>query len=122
MGPFVWVPGTARAIALFGTAALAHPDRPVAGLPLRWPDHRATAVLDYALDAADLRTGSGDALSVTAAVATGITLLAVQVIGGSVVAWLGAASAAIGADATLDLTLQTAGGRRVHRIIRLRIA
>lgn len=122
MTPFVWVPGSARTIALFGSAAIPHPDRPVTLLPLRWPDHRATAALDYTLDAAELRTGSGDALSVTAAVATGIALLAIQVIGGSVVAWLGPASAAIGVDATVDLTLQTAGGRRVHRIIRLRIA
>jgi len=121
MGPFVWLPGSARAIALFGSAAVPHPDRPVAVLPLRWPDHRASAVLDYILDAAELRTGSGDAVTVTAAVATGIALLAIQVIGGAVVAWLGPASAAIGADATLDLTLQTASGRRVHRIIRLRV-
>jgi len=119
--PFASVPGTARTVVLFATAATARADRPLAALPLRWPDHQVDALLDYTLDATGLQASAADTLTVTAVAAEGIVVLATIVSGGRVVLWLGGATAAIGADATIDLTIQTAGGRRVHRIIRLRI-
>lgn len=119
--PFVWSPSGLRTIGLFGTATDPRPGRAMAVLPLRWPDHPAAAVLDYSIDAAGLRDGDADTISITARAATGIDVPATLVHGALVTLWLGPGSAPIGTDALIDLTLATAGGRRVNRIIRLRI-
>ena len=78
-------------------------------------------MLDYTLDAAALRASDTDAISIQALTASGIAVAASLVHGSLITMWLGAATAAAGTDALVDLTLVTAGGRRVHRIIRLRV-
>jgi CubicO group peptidase (beta-lactamase class C family) len=102
MTPFAWSPsGAVSAI-----------------LPLRWPAKAAGAMVDVTLDAAAVLASAADTLSAALNLTSNVqTVAPAIVIGGQVVLWL--AGGVAGADGLVDLTLSTASGRVVRRIIRV---
>ncbi|WP_428485932.1 hypothetical protein [Rhodopila sp.] len=118
--PAPFAPSGLRAIPLFDQAIAAPRGAIATILPLRWPAKLAAATLDFALDASALQATPTDILAATLNASTNVqAVMPPVVIGGLVTLFLSGGIA--GADGLLDLTLTTAAGRQVRRIVRLGI-
>jgi hypothetical protein len=92
MIPGAWVPNPARFVPLFRYAGIGQHGRLPPPLPRRWPDKRASDVLDYGLDCREYLAGVDDAIvGFTMAILPAEAELEVERLasfGGLLIAWL----------------------------------
>jgi hypothetical protein len=115
--PLVWQPAPDRVIPLWDVAMQSPGDRPPAPLPLRWPDMAAGSILDFGLDCTALLAG-GDLITAATVNPGALQLIASQPQGGIVYAWL--TGGMVGIDYPVTITVDTAAGRHVARVVRVR--
>jgi hypothetical protein len=99
MIPRAWVPNPARFVPLFRYAGIGQHGRLPPPLPRRWPDKRASDVLDYGLDCREFLAGVDDVVAdFSLAILPTSADLRVELLadfGGLLIAWLSGGTPAI---------------------------
>lgn len=116
LAPCVYEPSAQRTISLWSAVNVSFPS---ATAPLRWPDKRAGAVLDYTLDASALLAADDVLMPSVEQMPSGLDLLSTWAQDGLFTLWLSGGTP--GTDNPISLTLTTQSTRFLHRIVLLRV-
>lgn len=109
MIPRAWVPNPARFVPLFRYAGIGQHGRLPPSLPRRWPDKRASDVLDYGLDCREFLAGTRDTIAEYSLAIDPTDVQAPLVVGfgGLLIAWLSGGTPGTNYTANWEIKLRS---------------